>query len=119
MKFAIVAGVIQMVAGVCTKCVNCLFPQDWVTLYWVYIPEMVFINSIFGYLCILIFTKWTTNWDATYVLNNNEIVGIPQVYCSYDAKTKTITKTTAKVSAKTITVFSALHYATTTLSVPT
>jgi len=91
MKFAIVAGVIQMVAGVCTKCANCLFFQDWVTLYWVYIPEMVFINSIFGYLCILIFTKWTTNWDATYVLNNNEIVGIPQVYCSYDAKTKTIT----------------------------
>ena len=35
------------------------------------------------------------------------------------SKTKTITKTTAKVSAKTITVFSALHYATTTLSVPT
>lgn len=91
MKFAIVAGVIQMVAGVCTKCVNCLFFKDMVTLYWVFIPEMVFINSIFGYLCILIFTKWTTNWDATYVLNNNEVISIPQQYCMYDAKKNAIT----------------------------
>mmetsp|Transcript_73893 Transcript_73893/g.119927 ORF Transcript_73893/g.119927 Transcript_73893/m.119927 type:complete len:960 (+) Transcript_73893:95-2974(+) len=91
MKFAIIVGVIQMVAGVCTKCANCLFFQDWVTLYWVYIPEMVFINSIFGYLCLLILTKWTTNWDATYVLNNNEIVSIPQVYCKYEPKERQIT----------------------------
>jgi hypothetical protein len=40
---------------------------------------MVFINSIFGYLVILIVVKWTTNWDATYVLNNDKIVSIPQV----------------------------------------
>ena len=91
MKFAIIVGVIQMVAGVCTKCANCLFFQDWVTLYWVYIPEMVFINSIFGYLCLLILSKWTTNWDATYVLNNNEIVSIPQVYCKYEPKERQIT----------------------------
>ena len=91
MKFAIIAGVIQMVAGVCTKCANCLYFKDMVTLYWVYIPEMVFINSIFGYLCILIIMKWTTNWDATYVLNNEQVVGIPQAYCQYDTKTDAIT----------------------------
>jgi len=91
MKFAIVAGVIQMVAGVCTKCANCLYFKDMVTLYWVYVPEMVFINSIFGYLCILIITKWTTNWDATFVLNNEQVVSIPQVYCRYDAATNAIT----------------------------
>ena len=35
--------------------------------------SQVFINSIFGYLCILILTKWTTNWDATFVLNNDQV----------------------------------------------
>jgi len=91
MKFAIIAGVIQMVSGVCTKLMNCLYFQDWVTLYWVYIPEMVFINSIFGYLCILILTKWTTNWDTTYVLNNVEVVSVPQTYCVLNQATKQIT----------------------------
>ena len=73
MKFAIVVGVVQMVAGVCCKLMNTLYFKDSLTLYFVYIPEMVFINSIFGYLVILILTKWTTNWDATYILNNEEV----------------------------------------------
>jgi len=81
MKFAIIAGVVQMVAGVCCKLMNTLYFKDKITMYFVFGPEIVFINSIFGYLCILIMSKWTTNWDATYVLNNYEIVSIPQVYC--------------------------------------
>jgi len=84
MKFAIVIGVVQMVAGVCCKLMNSLYFKDSLTLYFVYIPEMVFINSIFGYLVLLIIFKWTTNWDATYVLNNEEVVHIPQVYCKDD-----------------------------------
>ena len=84
MKFAIVAGVTQMVAGVCCKLMNTLHFRDRLTMYFVYIPEMVFINSIFGYLCVLILIKWTTNWDATYVLNNEEVVTIPQIYCNQD-----------------------------------
>jgi len=88
MKFAIVVGVVQMVAGVCCKLMNCLYFKDMITLYFVYIPEMVFINSIFGYLVILILVKWTTNWDATYILNNSEVVHIPQVYCLDDLSNK-------------------------------
>ena len=65
--------------------------QDYITLQWVYIPEMIFINSIFGYLCCLILIKWTTNWDAVFVLNNAEVVSIPQTYCVYDATKKAIT----------------------------
>jgi len=84
MKFAIIAGVTQMVAGVCCKLMNTLYFKDTLTMYFVFIPEMVFINSIFGYLCILIMTKWTTNWDATFVLNNDAVVGVPQVYCMND-----------------------------------
>jgi len=84
MKFAIVAGVVQMVAGVCCKLMNTLYFKDDLTMYFVYIPEMVFINSIFGYLVLLILIKWTTNWDATYVLNNEQVVTIPQRYCMDD-----------------------------------
>jgi hypothetical protein len=68
-----------------------LHTQDYITLQWVYIPEMIFINSIFGYLCCLILIKWTTNWDAVFVLNNAEVVSIPQTYCVYDATKKAIT----------------------------
>jgi len=84
MKFAIVAGVVQMVAGVCCKLMNTLYFKDDLTMYFVYIPEMIFINSIFGYLVILILLKWTTNWDTTYILNNEQVVTIPQRYCKDD-----------------------------------
>jgi hypothetical protein len=63
-----------MVAGVCCKLMNCIHFKDMLTLYFVYIPEMIFINSIFGYLVVLILVKWTTNWDATYILNNEEVL---------------------------------------------
>ena len=81
MKFAIIAGVAQMCMGVCCKLMNTIYFKDSLTLLFVFIPEIVFINSIFGYLVILILSKWTTNWDATYVLNNYQVVHIPQVYC--------------------------------------
>jgi len=81
MKFAIIAGVTQMVAGVCCKLMNTLYFKDTITMYFVFGPEIVFINSIFGYLCLLIMSKWTTNWDSTFILNNYEVVSIPQVYC--------------------------------------
>jgi vacuolar-type H+-ATPase subunit I/STV1 len=84
MKFAIVVGVAQMVMGVCCKLMNTLYWKDMITLYFVYIPEIVFINSIFGYLVILILIKWTTNWDTNFILNNYEIVRIPQIYCKDD-----------------------------------
>ena len=73
MKFAIVCGVSQMVAGICCKLMNALHFKDMLTLYFVWIPEIVFINSIFGYLVVLILIKWTTNWDATFILNNAEV----------------------------------------------
>jgi len=82
MKFAIVVGVAQMVLGICCKLMNTLYFKDSITLYFVFIPEIIFINSIFGYLVLLILTKWTTNWNTAFVLNNDEIVHIPQVYCN-------------------------------------
>jgi hypothetical protein len=73
-----------MVMGVCCKLMNTLYWKDMITLYFVYIPEIIFINSIFGYLVILILIKWTTNWDTMFVLNNYENVRIPQIYCKDD-----------------------------------
>ncbi len=38
-----------MVAGICCKLMNTLYFKDMVTLYYVFIPEMIFINAIFGW----------------------------------------------------------------------
>eukprot|EP00286_Rhodomonas_abbreviata_P027937 CAMPEP_0181303760 /NCGR_PEP_ID=MMETSP1101-20121128/8742_1 /TAXON_ID=46948 /ORGANISM="Rhodomonas abbreviata, Strain Caron Lab Isolate" /LENGTH=958 /DNA_ID=CAMNT_0023409379 /DNA_START=207 /DNA_END=3083 /DNA_ORIENTATION=- len=91
MKFAICAGVVQMVAGVCCKLMNTLYFKDDLTMYFVYIPEMIFINSIFGYLVLLILIKWTTNWDTMFILNNEQVVSIPQRYCMFSDDHKAIT----------------------------
>jgi len=78
MKISIILGVTQMVAGVCCKLTNCLFFNARLELFFMFIPEIIFINAIFGYLVIVIFHKWSTNFDERFVLNNYEIVTLPK-----------------------------------------
>jgi hypothetical protein len=39
---------LQMVAGICCKLMNTLYFKDMITLLYVFIPEIIFINAIFG-----------------------------------------------------------------------
>jgi len=59
-----VMGVTHMTLGVLLKACNMYYFGDWISLINESIPEILLFMSVFGYLIILIFVKWSTNWNV-------------------------------------------------------
>ncbi|GFH10249.1 v-type proton ATPase subunit a, partial [Haematococcus lacustris] len=60
MKMSILLGVIHMDFGIMNSLYNNLYYRDTLSTLCEFIPQMIFLNFIFGYLCILIVVKWCT-----------------------------------------------------------
>ncbi|PNW78309.1 hypothetical protein CHLRE_09g402500v5 [Chlamydomonas reinhardtii] len=60
MKMSILLGVAHMNFGIINSLYNNLYFRDWLSVWCEFVPQMIFLNFIFGYLCILIVIKWCT-----------------------------------------------------------
>jgi V-type H+-transporting ATPase subunit a len=65
MKMAVILGVSQMTFGLFLKMGNHLFEGDNISLFWEFVPQLIFMMSFFGYMLFLIFYKWTINWRTS------------------------------------------------------
>ncbi len=54
-----------MLFGVCLKCVNSIKFRDNLTFFYEFVPQFIFMTSIFGYMIVMIFIKWSTDWSDT------------------------------------------------------
>uniref|UniRef100_A0AAX7U4H4 V-type proton ATPase subunit a n=1 Tax=Astatotilapia calliptera TaxID=8154 RepID=A0AAX7U4H4_ASTCA len=70
MKMSVIFGVIHMSFGVILSTYNHLYFRKKYNLYLVFIPELVFMLSLFGYLVFMIFYKWLafSSVDAPSIL---------------------------------------------------
>ncbi|ESP03027.1 hypothetical protein LOTGIDRAFT_156984 [Lottia gigantea] len=59
MKTSIILGVSQMMFGVALSFLNHRYFQRPMNIICEFIPQVIFLFCMFGYLCILIFHKWT------------------------------------------------------------
>ncbi|KAJ2162725.1 H(+)-transporting V0 sector ATPase subunit a [Coemansia sp. RSA 552] len=64
MKMSIVLGVIHMTLGICLQVPNALHFKKRINIVHVFIPQIIFLFAIFGYLVFAIILKWSTDWYA-------------------------------------------------------
>jgi V-type H+-transporting ATPase subunit a len=63
MKLSVIFGILQMFFGTCLKGINSIYFGEKLDLYFEVIPMVVFAASLFIYMVILIFMKWSINWQ--------------------------------------------------------
>ncbi|KAK1304614.1 Vacuolar proton ATPase a3 [Acorus calamus] len=64
MKMSILIGVAQMNLGIVLSYFNALFFRNGLNVWYQFIPQLIFLNSLFGYLSVLIIVKWCTGSKA-------------------------------------------------------
>ncbi|KAL1507975.1 hypothetical protein AB1Y20_007577 [Prymnesium parvum] len=64
MKLSIILGVLQMNMGLFCSLLNALHFRNAIDVWCEFVPQAIFMLSIFGYLCFTIFLKWSIDWVA-------------------------------------------------------
>ncbi|KAH6814075.1 vacuolar proton ATPase A1 [Perilla frutescens var. frutescens] len=64
MKMSILFGIAQMNLGIVLSYFNALYFGNSLDIKYQFVPQMIFLNSLFGYLSLLIVTKWCTGSQA-------------------------------------------------------
>ncbi|EXC33238.1 V-type proton ATPase 116 kDa subunit a isoform 1 [Morus notabilis] len=64
MKMSILLGVAQMNLGIVISYFNACFFRSSIDIRYQFVPQMIFLNSLFGYLSLLIIIKWCTGSQA-------------------------------------------------------
>lgn len=64
MKVAIILGVLQMLFGICLKGLNAIYFGSWIDFVFEFIPQLLFLGGLFGYMCVLIVVKWLYKWQS-------------------------------------------------------
>ena len=73
MKFSVIIGVVQMTLGIVLKGINAIFEKNYIDCYFVFIPQLIFMLVLFGYMDLLIFVKWSYHYE------DNEVVRAPDI----------------------------------------
>lgn len=64
MKMSILLGVAQMNLGIFLSYFNAKFFRNSLNIWFQFVPQLIFLNSLFGYLSLLIIVKWCTGSKA-------------------------------------------------------
>jgi V-type H+-transporting ATPase subunit a len=75
MKMSVILGIFQMIFGVCLRGMNAVYFNSRLDFFTEFMPMIIFALSLFGYMIILIFVKWSIDWNQRMAMGT----------CGYDA----------------------------------
>lgn len=64
MKLSVIFGIIQMFVGTCLKGLNAIYFNQKIDFLYEFLPMVVFACSLFMYMVVLIFYKWSVDWNS-------------------------------------------------------
>lgn len=64
MKLSVILGVAQMSLGICMKGFNAVHFRRPIDFFFEFIPQIILMMCLFGYMDFLIITKWLTDWTG-------------------------------------------------------
>jgi V-type H+-transporting ATPase subunit a len=74
MKMSVIVGITQMIFGICLRGMNSRYFKSSLDFYCEFVPMILFATSFFGYMIVLIFIKWSIDWNYRMGLGS----------CAYD-----------------------------------
>ena len=63
MKMSVIIGVLQMILGLFLKGMNGIYFGDYADFIFEFIPQLIFMCLLFGYMILMIYIKWGTDWS--------------------------------------------------------
>ncbi|KAL0232236.1 hypothetical protein PCE1_002578 [Barthelona sp. PCE] len=76
MKHAVVLGVLQMLLGLFINLTNILDHGDRMMIWLDWLPQVLFLSSIFGYLTLTFYIKWLSSTLAAHPSSNPSLIHI-------------------------------------------
>jgi len=64
MKLSVILGIFQMFGGTCLKGLNAIYFGEKYDFFFEFLPMVCFASSLFVYMVILIFMKWSIDWNS-------------------------------------------------------
>ncbi|KAF9433552.1 H(+)-transporting V0 sector ATPase subunit a [Entomortierella beljakovae] len=71
MKMSVIIGVIHMSLGICMVYFNAKYYRKPIDIIGGFIPQLMFMQCLFGYLVLMIIYKWSVDWFATDAAGNS------------------------------------------------
>lgn len=64
MKTAVIFGVVHMSLGIVMKAFNAVYFRSYVDLFFEFLPQLVMLLAMFGFMDVLIIAKWLTDFSG-------------------------------------------------------
>lgn len=81
MKISVIFGVAQMALGVFMKALNSIHNRKYIDYFFEFIPQIILLFALFGFMDLLIITKWLTNYDDMVGAKPPSIISTMIVMC--------------------------------------
>ena len=76
MKLSVIIGVTQMTYGLFLKLSNHIQEGDMISIFFEFVPQLIFMMSFFGYMCFLIIYKWCINWSTSSLPDTPSLITV-------------------------------------------